>query len=38
MIPNYLLDGVLLVDFWGNWGEYRNSETKKYVKIGEFIA
>jgi UDP-N-acetyl-D-mannosaminuronate dehydrogenase len=37
-IPNYLLDGVLLVDFWGNWGEYRNSETKKYVKIGEFIA
>jgi UDPglucose 6-dehydrogenase len=37
-IPNYLLDNVLLVDFWGNWSVYRNSESKKYLKIGEFIV
>jgi UDPglucose 6-dehydrogenase len=37
-IPNYLLDNVLLVDFWGNWSNYRNSNSKKYLKIGNFIA
>ena len=37
-IPDYLGDSVLLVDFWGNWSNYRNSKSKKYLKVGEFIA
>jgi UDPglucose 6-dehydrogenase len=37
-IPDYLDDSVLLVDFWGNWSNYRNSKSKKYLKVGEFIA
>jgi len=37
-IPDYLDDGVLLIDFWGNWSNYRNSKSKKYLKVGEFIA
>lgn len=37
-IPDYLDDNVLLIDFWGNWSEYRNSKSKKYLKVGEFIV
>lgn len=37
-IPDCLDDNVLLVDFWGNWSNYRNSKSKKYLKVGEFIA
>ena len=37
-IPDYLGDSVLLVDFWGNWSNYRNSKSKKYLKVGEFIV
>jgi UDPglucose 6-dehydrogenase len=37
-IPDYLFESVLLVDFWGTWSNYRNSKSKKYLKVGEFIA
>jgi UDPglucose 6-dehydrogenase len=37
-IPDYLPQNVLLVDFWGNWSKYRNSNSLKYLKVGEFIA
>jgi UDPglucose 6-dehydrogenase len=37
-IPERLADNVLLIDFWGNWSEYRNSKSKVYIKIGEHIA
>lgn len=37
-IPDYLPQNVLLVDFWGNWSNYRNSNSLKYLKVGEFIA
>ena len=37
-IPDYLIDNVLLVDFWGNWNGYRSSESKRYLKVGEYIA
>lgn len=37
-IPEYLADNVLLLDFWGNWSGYRNSKSKAYLKIGDYIA
>jgi len=37
-IPDHLPENVLLVDFWGNWSNYRNSNSLKYLKVGEFIA
>ena len=37
-IPEYLADDALLIDFWGNWSGYRNSKSKAYLKIGEYIA
>jgi UDP-N-acetyl-D-mannosaminuronate dehydrogenase len=37
-IPDHLPQNVLLVDFWGNWSNYRNSNSLKYLKVGEFIA
>ena len=37
-IPDYLQEEVLLIDFWGNWNNYRKSNSLKYLKVGEFIA
>lgn len=37
-IPDYLQEEVLLIDFWGNWSNYRKSNSLKYLKVGEFIA
>jgi len=37
-IPDFLVDSVVLVDFWGTWNNYRSSKSKKYVKIGDFIG
>lgn len=34
-IPKLLRNNVVLIDFWGNWDQYRNSKDLKYLKIGE---
>lgn len=37
-IPKYLKSNVKLIDFWGIWDGYRNSDDFEYIKIGEYIG
>ena len=37
-IPKYLKNSAKLIDFWGNWEKYRNSNNFEYLKIGEYIG
>ena len=37
-IPKYLNSNVKLIDFWGNWDQYRNTENFSYLKIGEYVG
>jgi len=37
-IPKYLKNNAKLIDFWGNWDQYRNSKNLEYLKIGEYIG
>ena len=34
-IPKLLRNYGVLIDFWGDWDQYRNSKDLKYLKIGE---
>lgn len=37
-LPKYLKNNVQLIDFWGNWDQYRNNENFSYLKIGEYVG
>ena len=37
-VPKYLKNNVQLIDFWGNWDQYRNNENFSYLKIGEYVG
>ena len=37
-VPKYLKNNVQLIDFWGNWDQYRNTENFSYLKIGEYVG
>ena len=37
-VPKYLKGNVKLIDFWGVWDGYRNTENFSYLKIGEYFG